>query len=155
MPSPADGFPNFELPAPIVVDVAPASCGTDRIEAGMERLKDRMRARAGKPIVYLSGDREIALCATYGPKLLRLSDGEGNAWVEWTDMSFVVAGEDLTVSGARVEPRRGDRIVLRAGDDYETFEVLPFGGEPLWRWCDPYRKQLRVHTKRVAVEPYS
>ena len=32
------------------------------------------------------------------------------------------------------------------------YEVLAPNGEPVWRWSDPYRTALRVHTKHTGGE---
>ena len=33
-----------------------------------------------------------------------------------------------------------------------TFEVMAPGGEPVWRWSDPYHQVYRIHTKCVSEE---
>ena len=47
-------------------------------------------------------------------------------------------------------PRRGDAIVEIDGNHTFIFEVMALGGEPPWRYSDPFRLKLRIHTKQVA-----
>ena len=49
-------------------------------------------------------------------------------------------------------PQRGDRIRETQGQQVFVYEVTAPGKEPVWRYSDPYRKTLRVHTKQTDVE---
>jgi hypothetical protein len=36
-----------------------------------------------------------------------------------------------------------------------VYEVNAPGGQPPWRYSDPYRKALRIHTKHIGTQPDS
>ena len=46
------------------------------------------------------------------------------------------------------EPQAGDVIVA----NNRKYEVMDLGGESCWRWSDPYRMTLRIHTKDIGEE---
>jgi hypothetical protein len=46
----------------------------------------------------------------------------------------------------------GERHGEADGDQVFVYEVLAPGGEPPWRYSDPYRRTLRIHTKHVGTE---
>ena len=41
----------------------------------------------------------------------------------------------------------------RLGADTQLYEVMAPGGEPPFRYSDPYRRTLRIHTKHVGRAP--
>jgi len=83
---------------------------------------------------------------------LKLDDGYGGVRMEWTDRDFLIAPEDLILGGQKSLPERGDQIRETVGTQTFVYEVLAPAGEPEWRWSDPHRKLLRIHTKQVGVE---
>ena len=50
-------------------------------------------------------------------------------------------------------PRRGDTIVEIDGNQTFIFEVMALGGDPPWRYSDPFRLKLRIHTKQIESHP--
>mgnify|MGYP000511424066 CR=1 FL=1 len=66
--------------------------------------------------------------------------------------SYLIAAADLVLSGVQTLPQRGDRVVETAGDQQLTHEVIAPGQEPCWRYSDPYRTTLRIHSKLIATE---
>ena len=59
---------------------------------------------------------------------------------------------DLLLAGVPVLPERGDRIRETQGATTYVYEVMAPGKEPHYRYSDPYRKTLRIHTKHVSTE---
>ena len=57
----------------------------------------------------------------------------------------------MIFDGSATLPRRGDRIRETQGTTAFVYEVTAPGKEPCWRWSDPYRKTLRIHTKEVEA----
>jgi hypothetical protein len=51
-----------------------------------------------------------------------------------------------------VLPKAGDQIHESVGASVFVYEVMAPGAEPPFRYSDPYRKALRIHTKHVATE---
>jgi hypothetical protein len=133
--------------------VAPSTgCGTDMIAAGMDWLTGQLQVAASRPVVYRRGVAEIPLCAAFGRTKLMLGNGLGAVRIEWTDRDFLIPTASLVLAGQPIRPQRGDRIVTTDGATTETFEVLPYADEPHWRWSDPYKRMMRVHTRRIKTE---
>lgn len=59
---------------------------------------------------------------------------------------------DLVLGGATALPKAGDRVRETDGGKVFVYEVMAPGNEPAWRYSDPYRRALRIHTKHVATE---
>jgi hypothetical protein len=147
----ADGFPDFDMPAPIPAP-APATCGADLMARGASWLSGKLKAHASEPIVYSRGADALALCATFGRKLFQLDDGQGGIVMEWTDRDFLVPAADLDFGAGPVLPERGDRVEVATDEGTVlVYEVLAPGGEPPWRWSDPFRRTLRIHAKHVET----
>ena len=47
-----------------------------------------------------------------------------------------------------LDPKRGDRIVLESGQEYEV--AVPDGARNAWRWSDRSETLRRIHTQAVA-----
>ncbi len=58
----------------------------------------------------------------------------------------MVLGDAVTL------PERGDRIQETHGTATFTYEVTAPGKEPCWRYSDPYRQTLRIHTRQIETE---
>lgn len=123
---------------------------TDRLAAGFARLTDRLRSHASQVVTYGTPDGTVDVLATLGRQLLRLDDGQdaGGVIRQWTDMDVLVPAADLVISGVAIEPERGHTVYLTEDGSLRSYEVYPYGGEPPWRWADPYHHMLRIHLKR-------
>jgi hypothetical protein len=128
---------------------------TDRLKTGLAWLTTKMGAHASQRVTYLVGNDAIEVSATLGPKLLKLDDGLGGVRMEWTDMDFLIPAVDLVLDGQPITPARGHKVLVTAGESVETYEVLPYGSEPAWRWADPHQSMFRIHGKNIDDEPYT
>jgi hypothetical protein len=124
----------------------------DLLDSGLGWLAEKLKAHASRPVVYRRGTHEITVQGIIGRTLLKLDDGYGGVRMEWTDRDFLIAAEDLVLGGQKTLPRRGDQIRETAGGKTLVYEVLAPGSEPEWRWSDPHRKLLRIHTKQIGEE---
>ena len=124
----------------------------DLLQTGLEWLSDQLKEHASREVVYERGAEQVAVQATLGRTLLKLDDGYGGVRMEWTDRDFLVQAADLVLAGNAVLPQRGDKVRDTVGSQVFVFEVLAPGKEPPWRWSDPFRKTLRIHTKQIATE---
>jgi hypothetical protein len=70
-------------------------------------------------------------------------------------MDFCIPAADMVIDGQPLTPARGHKVLVTAGESVETFEVLPYGNEPAWRWADPHQSILRIHGKHIDDEPYT
>jgi hypothetical protein len=134
------------------VEPTPADCGTDLMARGSAWLTGKLQSGVSQPVVYHRGNRKIAVCATFGRKLLKLDDGEGGVRMVWTDRDFLIPAASLVIAGSATLPKRGDRIRVIEGGATQVYEVLGPGGEPAWTWSDPFRRMLRIHGKHVGTE---
>ncbi len=125
---------------------------TDLLEIAEQWLAEKLRAHASRPVVYRRASDEVTVEAIVGRTLLKLDDGYGGVRMEWTDRDFLIAADDLILAGQKTLPRRGDQIRETTGGKTLVYEVLAPGSEPEWRWSDPHRKLLRIHTKQIGEE---
>lgn len=123
----------------------------DLLQTGSDWLEGMRTAHATRPVAYVRGTDSVEVAATVGKTVFRLDKGHGVIErVEARD--YLVLAADLALGGAAALPKAGDRIREMEGDKAFVYEVMAPGGEPCWRWSDPYRKTLRIHTKHVATE---
>ena len=144
------GAPGGTAPAPAA---AAAVCGPDMLAAGMAWLTGQLQAHAAQPITYQRGADSVSLCATFGRTKLMLANEFGTVRIEWTDRDFILPAAALVLAGQVVKPRRDEVVTVDDGVELSTFQVLPYADEPHWKWCDPYRQMIRIHTQRVFTEP--
>lgn len=124
----------------------------DLLDAGLGWLAEKLKRHASRPVVYRRASDEVTVPAIIGRTLLKLDDGYGGVRMEWTDRDFLIAADDLILGGRRTLPKRGDQILETRDGKTRGYEVLAPAGEPEWRWSDPHRKLLRIHTKDVGEE---
>ncbi len=125
---------------------------SDLLEQGVAWLHEQRARHMGRTVTYRRGADSVAVAATVGETVFRVVEDYG-AQVRVVRRDYLIAAEDLVLGGQRVLPEAGDRIEETDGDQVFIYEVMgPGGGEPDWRWSDPYRKTLRIHTKHVATE---
>ncbi|WP_439624072.1 hypothetical protein [Gemmata sp.] len=130
-----------------------------QLSRGQAALVARLRA-AGKTAGALTYVRASAAGETVdltgkawvGRTMYRVSDATQQSRVIWSDRDYLIPAADLALAGVPFEPARGDYFVevLPAPGGTQRFEVLPFNDEPEFRYSDPQRTTLRVHTKRVT-----
>ena len=65
---------------------------------------------------------------------------------------YLFAAADLRIGGAVVLPKSGDKILEFADGKCYVHEVMSPTDGPPWRYSDPYRRTLRVHTKYIGTE---
>jgi hypothetical protein len=127
------------------------ACGVDQLARATEWHAANLRQYAGRPVVYSRGAQSVGVCATVGRTRMLFADELGATVVEYTDRDYLITADALrfTTTGPAELPQRGDVIRERVGSKTLTYEVMGPGGEPPWRFADPYRVMLRIHTKQV------
>ena len=123
------------------------------LKNGLAWLTGQLRSHASETVTYARGYDSVDVPAVFGRKLLRIADETGIR-VEWTDMDFLIAAEDLAIDGERLEPQRGDIVHIDMPYDTQSFEVMPFGSEPAWHWADPHQTMYRIHAKHIDTEQF-
>ncbi|MFG0243631.1 MAG: hypothetical protein ACF8R9_12665 [Phycisphaerales bacterium JB054] len=123
----------------------------DLLEQGAAFLDDRRHGHLTRTVTYERGASTVDLAATVGRTIFEQADESGFIRkVESRD--FLVRRTDLILDGSESLPKAGDRIRETDGAQFQIYEVMAPGGEPPFRFSDPYRKVLRIHTKHVATE---
>ena len=115
----------------------------DLLEKASAWLQEQRTRYATRMVTYRRGAASSPVAATIGKTVFDLDDGGGAVLrVEARDYLILTADLNLGV------PQPGDQVV----DQGVVYEVTRFGSEPAWRYSDPYRKTLRIHTKQVDTE---
>ena len=127
----------------------------DMLGQGSAWLEDQRHKHLSRPVVYQRGEESIELAATIGRTEFEQVDQSGLVnKIESRD--FLVRRSDLILDGAPSLPKAGDRIREVNSEHVFIYEVMsplggPSGGEPPFRYSDPDRHTLRIHTKHVGT----
>ena len=124
---------------------------TNLLEQGAAWLTDQLHWHASTEVVYQRGVDQVAVKAVIGKTEFEVDDDSG-AIQRVQSRDFLIRTADLRFFDVPTLPRAGDRIREPVGERTLVYEVLAPGNEPHYRFSDPFRKLLRVHTKHVATE---
>lgn len=123
----------------------------DLLEQGSAFLEDQRHRHMTRAVVYRRSTDEVEISATIGRTVFEQADDRGLvSRVESRD--FLVRSEDLILVGTQALPKAGDLVREPQGGRTFVYEVMAPGGEPPFRYSDPYRRTLRIHTKHVGTE---
>lgn len=122
----------------------------DLLAKGSAWLEEQRTRHVSQIVTYRRGAETAQLAATIGRTKFEVDDGYG-AIERYESRDFLVLAEDLIVGGSAVLPDRGDRIEETVSTTTYVYEVCAPGKEPPWRYSDPYRQTLRIHTKLVST----
>ena len=122
----------------------------DLLQTGSIWLESQRHKHLAHLVAYCRGAETVLLLATVGQTSFEVEREFGLEKVESRD--FLVRTQDLVLGDQQVEPRRGDRVKEAVGNEMAVFEVMAPGDEPPWRYSDPGRQTLRIHTKQVDTE---
>lgn len=126
----------------------------DILQHGSDWLQEQRTRFATKSVTYQRGEASVEIAATIGRTVFQIDNGYG-ALERSESRDYLVLAADLVLEGAPTLPQRGDRINEIDGGQTFIYEVLAPGKEPHWRYSDPYRQTLRIHTRHVATESSS
>jgi hypothetical protein len=124
---------------------------TDLLQKGSDWLEDMRETHVTRLAAYVRGTDSVEIAVTVGRTVFSIDKG-GGAMERVEARDYLVTASALILDGAAILPKAGDRILEADGDKAYVHEVMAPGNEPCWRWSDPYRKTLRIHTKQIAVE---
>lgn len=108
------------------------------------------RAEFGEAVTYSRGATSVSLVASIGATERDRNERDGLVTVD-RRQDFLLLASDLADAGLGV-PAPGDLIVADADAETVTWEVLPIGGEPCYRYRDAERSEIRVHTSLLDAE---
>ena len=115
--------------------------------AAASRFSELRHAAGASEITYARGLDSVTISATVGrveadPQELSdfVVDSEG--------VDFIIRRADLDFGAGAVDPERGDVITLNNGFATVTYDVLPDATDAVFKRCDEFGYDLRVHTER-------
>jgi hypothetical protein len=124
---------------------------SDLLDKGSAWLEGQRKKHATREVTYSRGVLSVVVKATIGRTLFEQDDGAG-VIVRMQVRDYLIDTADLVLAGEQTLPAKGDRIAEIDAGQKHTYEVLPLGGEQHWRYSDPYRRTLRIHTKLIETE---
>ena len=122
----------------------------DLLQQGSDWLADQMKTHAGRVVTYRRGTDTVDVLATIGKTEFEVDD-EFGVLRRFESRDFLILAADLVLNSVTVLPERGDEIDETQGTVTFTYEVMAPGKEPHFRYSDPYRKTLRIHTKQTET----
>lgn len=120
----------------------------DMMQNGIAWLNQQLDANCSQSVTYSRGAASTSVNAVLGKDKSDFKDQLGNVRVETSDADFLINVADLTIVS---EPKQGDKIARVIGAKTYTYRVASLGGEPCWRYSDPYQTKYRIHTKLDGV----
>lgn len=123
----------------------------DLLDKGSAWLEGQRKKHATREVTYRRGMDAVVINATIGRTLFEQDDGAG-VIVRMQVRDYLIDAVDLVLAGNQTLPAKRDRIEEIDAGQKHTYEVLPLGGEQHWRYSDPYRRTLRIHTKLIETE---
>jgi hypothetical protein len=124
---------------------------TDLLQRGSDWLEDQRTRHISREVIYQRGNTSVELPATIGRTVFEQADDHGMIH-KLESRDFLVLRTDLVLSGVQTLPQSGDRVRDPDEGATQVYEVMAPGNEPPFRYSDPYRKTLRIHTKHVGTE---
>ena len=123
----------------------------DLLDRGSAFLDDQRHKHMSRTVVYQRGAEAKEVQATIGKTEFEQADDAGLIHrVESRD--FLIRAESLDLGAGPTLPRAGDQVRETVGASVFVYEVNAPGGQPPFRYSDPYRRVLRIHTKHIGTE---
>ncbi len=123
---------------------------TNRLERGSQWLSEQIDHYAASSVLYRRGSLTVPVQAGKGRSTFEITDRSG-ILVEIESRDFLISAANLLLDDLPILPEVGDRIIETIGGKLQAYEVSNFGAEQPYRFCDPYRYKLRIHTRYVGV----
>ena len=118
----------------------------DLLRQGAEWLTAQRTAHCSSPVTYRRDQESHEIDATFGRTQYEVEDEHGLR-VGAEVIGFLVSAEAFPFE----EPEAGDQIIADGPDGQAVvYEVMDLAGQGHWRWSDPYRTTMRIHTKEVG-----
>jgi len=124
----------------------------DMLEQGATWLDDQRHQHMTRAVSYARGASTAEVQATIGRTVFEQSDEYGIVH-KTESRDYLIRTADLVLDAQITLPQRSDLVRETEGTTTFVYEVLSPGDEPVFRYSDPYRKTLRIHTKHIATEP--
>lgn len=106
---------------------------------------------ASTDVIYVRGVDQVPVKATIGKTEFEIDD-RSRVVVRIQTRDFLIHVADLVLGSTETLPVTGDLVRETQGTNTFVYEVMAPGNEPHFRYSDPFRTLLRVHTKHVETE---
>jgi len=123
----------------------------DLLEEGAAFLEDQRHRHMSRAVTYQRGAQSKELLATIGRTEFEQADDAGLIH-RTQSRDFLIRTADIDLGAGPTLPLGGDRVREEVDGKVFVYEVNAPGGQPPWRYSDPFRKTLRIHTKHVDTE---
>jgi len=124
---------------------------TNLLEQGSNWLEEKRVQHCSSPVSYHRDDQSVQVLASIGRTVFK-TVSEFGVVERIVSRDFLIQADELVIDGQVTLPIRGDFIKETVGAELHVYEVMAPAKEPEWRYSDPYRKTLRIHTKFVETE---
>ena len=123
----------------------------DLFDRGSAFLDEQRHKHMSRTVVYQRGAESKEVLATIGKTEFEQADDAGLIHrVE--SRGFLVRTADMDLGSGLTLPRAGDQVRETVGAQVFVYEVNAPGGQPPFRYSDPFRRVLRIHTKHIGTE---
>jgi len=135
-------------------------------------LEQKRAAYCASQVTYVRGSLSASVPATIGKTTFEEENGYG-ILTRIESRDYLIRAVDLVLAGfggfspeeiaaltaseleellasEPAKPERGDLIRETVGEKTLSYELLPLGNQPSWRWSDQFRNTMRIHTKLVG-----
>jgi hypothetical protein len=125
------------------------------LEDGAQWLADQMEAYVSSSVVYVRGSQQCQLDASLGRTQFEVTDQVG--MLQNVDShDFILRSAEMLFDGEQFIPKAFDSIHIVRGGVTHQYTVVQYGNSldspgQIYRWCDPFGKQIRVHTRYEGV----
>jgi len=123
----------------------------DFLQNGLSWLSQQLTTHTSRTVIYRRDALSAEVRATIGRSLYDQDNGEGIVTRSQV-RDYLIDTSELLNSVIGTLPRRGDQIIETENNCQVTFEVMSLGGEPPWRYSDPFRLKLRIHTRQIDTQ---
>ena len=121
------------------------------LQTGSDWLEEQRHSHLTLSVTYGRGSDSVTLDATIGRTVFESINDYGV--IEKTvSRDYLIRASDLILDSVLTLPQRGDQVDEVDGSSTYVYEVMAPGREPVYRYSDPYRKTIRIHTKHVDTE---
>ncbi len=107
-----------------------------------------VKREVGVSVTYTRGDRAVALVAVPSTTEFEVETGDIIETAQSRDFSILAS--DLVLGGFATLPGRGDTIRETIDGVEQTHDVRAPAGSVHFRYLDPYRKVLKIHTTQTT-----
>lgn len=124
----------------------------DLMQKGQSWLASQILQHMSRPVTYCRDEIQVELQATIGTSFYEQQVDDGAVFK--SQVRDYLIGTDLLLQSAIASlPRRGDQIIETDQNRVFIYELMSLGNGPPWRYSDPFRLKLRIHTKLVETLP--